>query len=80
MNNFLRKWDAARLIRVVTGSIFGIYGLIAGDYFTATMGALLCIMGLLNWSCCCSSGCSTSDSKKAIYKDMVEPYKANNKK
>lgn len=76
MNMMMRNWDAARLIRLVIGAGFALFGLYSSDYFTVMMGVLLAMLALLNWSCC-AGGCNTSAGTKAVYKKFVVPYPLN---
>ncbi|MCF2593090.1 hypothetical protein I6E11_04615 [Bacteroides caecigallinarum] len=78
MNELLRNWDILRLIRLLSGAGFAIYGIYSGDQFLTTLGLLLAFMAVINWSCCCSGGeCGTSQKTKSIYKDMVKTYDPN---
>ena len=78
MNKLLRNWDIFRLIRLLSGAGFSIYGIYSGDQFLTTLGLLLAFMAVINWSCCCSGGgCGTSQKTKSIYKDMVKTYDPN---
>lgn len=78
MNELLRNWDIFRLIRLLSGAGFAIYGIYSGDQFLTTLGLLLAFMAVINRSCCCSAGgCGTSQKTKPIYKDMVKTYDPN---
>lgn len=78
MNELLRNWDIFRLIRLLSGAGFAIYGIYSGDQFLTTLGLLLAFMSVINRSCCCSGGgCGTSQKTKPIYKDMVKTYDPN---
>ena len=78
MNELLRNWDILRLIRLLSGAGFAIYGIYSGDQFLTTLGLLLAFMAVINWSCCCSGGeCGTSQKTKPIYKDIVKTYDSN---
>ena len=78
MNKLLRNWDIFRLIRLLSGAGFAIYGIYSGDQFLTTLGLLLAFMAVINWSCCCSGGeCGTSQKTKPIYKDIVKTYDPN---
>lgn len=74
MNELLRNWDILRLIRLLSGTGFAIYGFYSGDHFLATLGLLLAFMAVINWSCCQAGGCGTSQKTKPLYKDMVKTY------
>lgn len=80
MNGLLKNWDFVRILRLVSGAGFGIYGLYTQDYFLVTAGVLLTVMAALNWSCCSAAGCGTTTNKKAAYKDFVKPYEMNKNK
>lgn len=75
MNELLRNWDIFRLIRLLSGAGFAIYGIYSGDHFLTTLGLLLAFMAVINQSCCCSGGgCGTSQKTKPMYKDIVKTY------
>lgn len=72
----LNNWDIIRILRMLIGLVVGGYSIWTGNYFLATLGGLFIIQALFNLSCCGSGGCSTGNHKKALYKDVIKPYKA----
>jgi len=62
----LRNWGAARLIRLLAGLGFIIYGMANQDGIMFTVvGALFTVQALLNLSCCCGGGsCDTGFGRK----------------
>lgn len=81
MNNLLKNWDMARIIRLVAGVGIGIYAIVSKDYIFLLLAGLFLFQALLNISCCGASGCSTSDtaSQKQVYKEQIKPYNPNQK-
>lgn len=78
MNELFINWDIFRLIRLLSGAGFAIYGIYSSDQFLTTLGLLLAFMAVINRSCCCSAGgCGTRQKTKPIYKDMVKTYDPN---
>lgn len=77
MNNLLKNWDAARLIRLVLGIGITIYAIISKDYIFLILSALLLLQAIFNISCCSTGACSTSSNTKQVYKNIIKPY--NNK-
>ena len=81
MNNILKNWGVARIIRVVVGIGFGIYAIISRDYTFLWLTGILIFQAIFNISCCGASGCSSSNTKdtkdtKEVYKGIIKPYKA----
>ena len=68
-----------RVIRLLAGAVFAGYGIYASDSLIIILGGLLMLMAVVNWSCCAAGGCGTSSENKALYKDFVKPYRAENK-
>ena len=66
-----RNWGAARLIRLVAGLGFIIFGLASQDGLMFTVvGALFTVQALLNLSCCCGGGsCDTGVSRTKTNRD-----------
>ena len=81
MNNLLKNWDVARIIRLVAGVGIGIYAIVSKDYMFLLLAGLFLFQALLNISCCGAGGCSTSNtaSQKQIYKEQIKPYNPNQK-
>lgn len=79
MKRLFRNWDVLRVIRLLAGAVFAGYGIYASDSLMIILGGLLMLMAVVNWSCCAAGGCSTSSENKALYKDFVKPYRAENK-
>ena len=79
MNNILKKWDIMRVIRLITGVGFGIYAITSKEYLFLWLSGLLLLQSILNISCCGKGGCSSSKTKqtKEVYKDIIKPYKPN---
>ena len=77
MKELLRNWDIFRLIRLLSGAGFAIYGIYSGDHFLTTLGLLLAFMAVINQSCCCSGGgCGTSQKNKTYiqgYSKDIQP-------
>ncbi|WP_405372306.1 hypothetical protein [Phocaeicola sp.] len=74
MKQILKDWDLIRIIRLILGTVLGGYALWISNYMLLLLGSIFILQAVLNWSCCSASGCGTSASRKAIYKDMVKPY------
>lgn len=79
MKRLFRNWDVLRVIRLLSGAVFAAYGIYASDSLMIVLGGLLMLMAVVNWSCCTAGGCGTSTGNKALYKDFVKPYQADNK-
>lgn len=79
MKRLFRNWDVLRVIRLLAGAVFAGYGIYASDSLMIILGRLLMLMAVVNWSCCAAGGCGTSSENKALYKDFVKPYRAENK-
>lgn len=79
MKRLFRNWDVLRVIRLLTGAVFAGYGIYASDSLMIILGGLLMLMAVVNWSCCATGGCASSTGNKALYKDFVKPYRAENK-
>ncbi len=79
MKRLFRNWDVLRVIRLLAGAVFAGYGIYASDSLIIILGGLLMLMAVVNWSCCGAGGCGTSTGNKALYKDFVKPYRAENK-
>ena len=78
MNNILKNWGVARIIRVIVGIGFGIYAIISGDYTFLWLTGILIFQAVFNISCCGTGGCSSSSSTtdtKEVYKGIIKPYK-----
>lgn len=80
MNNVLKKWDIIRIIRLIGGVSIAVYAVISKDYIFLLLAGLFLIQAILNISCCGSSGCSTNNEKKQVYKEIIKPYKPQNKR
>ena len=54
--NLFKKWDAARIIRVILALSLGIWALVDGEYWLLTFSALFLIQAFLGTLCCCGGG------------------------
>ena len=81
MNNILKGWDPARIIRLTVGVGFGIYAVASKDYIFLWLTGLLLFQALLNISCCGGGGCSSSTTAATgeVYKDVIKRYKPERK-
>lgn len=79
MNNALKNWDVIRIIRLVAGVGIGVYAISSKDYIFLLLAGMFLLQAILNISCCGSAGCATSNQQKQVYKDVIKPYKADNK-
>ena len=61
--NLFKKWDAARIIRVILALSLGIWALVDGEYWLLTFSALFLIQAFFGTSCCCGGGsCELPDN------------------
>lgn len=77
MKEIMKNWDILRVIRLVSGAGFAIYGIYINDSMLIMLGSLLALMAIINLSCC-AGGCGTGNSKKGKYQDFIETYKPEN--
>ena len=75
VNRLASKWNIPRIMRLVFGIMLCIYGFTSKENIVTLFGALLIFQGILNLSCCGSGGCSLSNDKRLVYKDIIKPYK-----
>lgn len=80
MNNILKNWGVARIIRVIAGIGSGIYAIMSREYIFLWLTGILIFQAAFNVSCCGAGGCSspkapkTPDTKEA-YKGVIKTYK-----
>ena len=76
MKRILKKWDAARIIRLLLGVLIAIYSISTKDYMFLVLGGLLLFQAIMNISCCGSGECYTDTKhKENIYGDQIKKYK-----
>ena len=76
MKRILKKWDAARIIRLLLGVLIAIYSISTKDYMFLVLGGLLLFQAIMNISCCGSARCYTdTKDKENIYGDQIKKYK-----
>lgn len=76
MKRILKKWDAARIIRLLLGVLIAIYSISTKDYMFLVLGGLLLFQAIMNISCCGSAGSYTDNKyKENIYGDQIKKYK-----
>ena len=76
MKRILKKWDAARIIRLLLGVLIAIYSISTKDYMFLVLGGLLLFQAIMNISCCGSGECDTDTKyKENIYGDQIKKYK-----
>jgi len=84
MNNLLKNWNAARVIRLMIAIVITIFSFVSKDYIFLWLAGLFFLQSIFNLSCCAcgTSNCSSEadNKRKEIYKDIVKPYSIDNKK
>ena len=75
VNRLASNWNIPRIMRLVFGIMLCIYGFTSKENIVTLFGALLIFQGTLNLSCCGAGGCSLSNDKRQVYKDIIKPYK-----
>jgi len=75
MNRIFRDWNLSRIMRLTLGIVFIVLGFISKEHLVIFFGILFLLQGMLNISCCGAGGCSLSENKKQMYKDIIKPYK-----
>lgn len=76
MKRILKKWDAARIIRLLLGVLIAIYSISTKDYMFLVLGGLLLFQAIMNISCCGSGECYRDTKyKENIYGDQIKKYK-----
>ncbi len=75
MNRIFHNWNISRITRIVFGIGLMILSFTSKENIIIIFGSLLLIQGILNLSCCGAGGCSLSNNKKQLYKDIIKPYK-----
>jgi len=61
--NLFKKWNAARIIRVILALSLGIWALVDAEYWLLMFSALLLMQAFVGGSCCCSGGsCELPDN------------------
>ena len=75
MNRILVDWNISRIIRMVFGIGLCVMGITSKENVITLFGALLMFQGIFNLSCCGAGGCSLSNDKRQVYKDIIKPYK-----
>lgn len=81
MNNLLKNWDVARIIRLLAGIGLGIYAVVSKDYVFLLLAGVFLLQAVLNLSCCGMRGCSAGEvtSQKRVYKNEIKTYNPNQK-
>jgi hypothetical protein len=76
MNELLKNWDTARVIRLVAGVGVGVYALVSKDYLFLWLAGIFLFQALMNVSCCGAGGCAagTRTEQKPVYGDQIETY------
>lgn len=75
-----KKWDLARIIRLVVGAVIALYALIGNDYLFLVLGGLFIFQSVLNISCCGAGGCASDlPHERNVYGDQIKQYKPENK-
>ncbi|MBR8705419.1 hypothetical protein [Bacteroides pyogenes] len=74
MNNVLRQWNAARIIRLVAGIGLGVYAIASKEYPFLFLAIFFLAQAILNISCCASGACASDSSENQVYKDIIKPY------
>ena len=64
MKNYLKNWNAMRIIRLALGIFIIIQGVQTNEWLFIAMGGIFTLMPLLNIGCCGTSGCKTTLSNK----------------
>lgn len=75
MNNILRGWDAARIIRLVAGVGIAVYAIASKDYLFLWLAGLFLFQAVLNISCCGAGGCWASAPSQSKPKYDIKEYK-----
>lgn len=75
MNNILRGWDAARIIRLVAGVGIAVYAITSKDYLFLWLAGLFLFQAVLNISCCGAGGCGASAPPQSKTKYDIKEYK-----
>ncbi|MDR2126395.1 MAG: hypothetical protein LBP63_06170 [Prevotellaceae bacterium] len=76
MKNFLKSWDITRIIRLATGLLIFIFGIVYNNYMLLLMAGWFILLGMLNISCCGSGGCysqKTENGNKISY--QIKEYR-----
>lgn len=78
MNNYLKQWDASRIIRLVAGIGFAVYAFTEHEYLFLIIAGMFLLQAIFNISCC-GAGCSTTEKQKTkrVYEGEIKAYKPN---
>ncbi len=63
MNNYFRKWNFMRLLRLALGVFIVFQGIESEMWFFVFAGGFYALMALLNLGCCGTSGCAPTRYK-----------------
>jgi len=77
MNNILKNWDFARIIKLIAGIGISLYAITEKEYSFMFLAGFLFLQAILNISCCGAGGCSSSinNNQKEVFKGEIKQYK-----
>lgn len=77
MENRLKNWGFARIIRLLSGIGIGIYTIYTAQYIYLVLAIVLLLQAAFNISCCGASGCGSDSGTKnynTVYKGQIKNY------
>ena len=75
----MKNWDFSRYIRLATGVILGVSGILSKEYWLLFLAVFLILQAVLNVSCCGAGECAGKKPERKIYKDEIIEYKMREK-
>ena len=79
MHNFLKNWNAIRIMRLLIGLGMAVYSVIQRDFIFIPFAVFFLAQAVFNVSCCGAGGCGTQNEAatqtKQVYQNEIKPYK-----